>query len=85
MSPVKPSLIILITFLIQANCGICQVRQDHVSPIDYAELIGNKLIRETPFQYKYALNVDNQTFNGMQFVNFGRTFRINQAAVAYAY
>ena len=58
---------------------------DVKSPLDVVELIGDKLIRETPFRYKLELAAPSKEFNKMQFVNFGRTFTLGKPAVAYAY
>ena len=54
-------------------------------PLDVVELIGDKLIRETPFNYKLELSNCEKEFNKMYFVNFGRTFTTERPAVAYAY
>jgi rhamnogalacturonyl hydrolase YesR len=54
-------------------------------PLDVVQLIGDKLIRETPFKYKLELNNCEKEFNKMYFVNFGRTFTTEKPAVAYAY
>ncbi len=54
------------------------------SPLDVVKLVGNKLIKETPFKYQLSVALPNKTFNGVQVVDFGRTFGLNQPAVAYA-
>jgi len=54
-------------------------------PLQVVELIGDKLIRETPFQYKLELSNCEKKFNQMYFVNFWRTFTTEKPAVAYAY
>ena len=54
-------------------------------PLEVVELIGDKLIRETPFKYKLELTNCEKTFNRLFFVNFGRTFPSEKPAVAYAY
>jgi len=54
-------------------------------PLDVVQLIGDKLIRETPFKYKLELSNCEKEFNKMYFVNFGRTFSTEKPAVAYAY
>jgi rhamnogalacturonyl hydrolase YesR len=54
-------------------------------PLNVVELIGDKLIRETPFRYNLELAESQKEFNKMQFVNFGRTFSTEKAAIAYAY
>lgn len=55
------------------------------SPIETVCRIGDKLIRETPFKYRLAVAPRSHTFNGVQFVDFGRTFGTGQPAAAYAY
>ena len=54
------------------------------SPLAVARIIGDKLIRETPFKYKLSIASNNSTFNSLQFVDFGRTFCLGKPAVAYA-
>ena len=54
-------------------------------PLTVAKLIGDKLIRETPFKYRLAVQSNTHQFNDLQFVDFGRTFGTKQPAVAYAY
>lgn len=54
-------------------------------PLDVVQLIGDKLIRETPFRYRLELATSQKEFSKMQFVNFGRTFTTEKPAVAYAY
>ena len=55
-----------------------------VSPLEVIKLIGNKLIKETPFKYQLSVALPNKTFNGVQVVDFGRTFGLGKPAVAYA-
>jgi unsaturated rhamnogalacturonyl hydrolase len=54
------------------------------SPLEVVKLVGNKLIKETPFKYQLSVAAPNKTFNGVQVVDFGRTFGLNRPAVAYA-
>ena len=54
------------------------------SPLEVIKLVGNKLVKETPFKYQLTLSTPNKTFNGIQVVDFGRTFGLGKAAVAYA-
>jgi unsaturated rhamnogalacturonyl hydrolase len=49
------------------------------------KLIGDKLVRDTPFKYRLTLSENNPQLNGLHFVDFGRTFGTTQPAVAYAY
>ena len=55
------------------------------SPITQAKLIGDKLIRDTPFKYNLSIFKNNTLFNGLQQVSFDRTFNSDKPAVAYAY
>ena len=54
------------------------------SPLEVLKLVGNKLVKETPFKYQLSLATPNKTFNGIQVVDFGRTFGLGKPAVAYA-
>ncbi|MDD4921291.1 MAG: glycoside hydrolase family 88 protein [Bacteroidales bacterium] len=54
-------------------------------PLSVAKLIGDKLVRDTPFAYRLELATDNKVFNGMQMVNFGRNFQVSGKTTAYAY
>ena len=54
------------------------------SPLEVLKLIGNKLVTETPFKYQLSLSTPNKTFNGIQTVDFGRTFGLGKSVVAYA-
>lgn len=54
------------------------------SPLDVLKLVGNKLIKETPFKYQLSLATPSKTFNGIQAVDFGRSFGLGKPGVAYA-
>jgi len=54
-------------------------------PLAVVKLIADKLIRTTPFSYRLEFAPVNSTFNGMQFVDFGRTFSPTQPSIAYAF
>lgn len=54
-------------------------------PLEVVKLIGDKLIRDTPFRYRINVQSNNSSFNGLHFVDFGRTFGTQRPAVAYAY
>ena len=54
-------------------------------PLEAAKLIGDKLIRETPFAYRLEVAKNNGVFDRMQFVDFGRTFGLGRPAVAFAW
>lgn len=55
------------------------------SPIETVCNIGDKLIRETPFKYKLVVNPNSNKFDGIHFIDFGRTFGLGKPAIAYAY
>lgn len=54
-------------------------------PLEVVKLIGDKLIRDTPFRYRLNLQSNNNQFNSLHFVDFGRTFGTGRCAFAYAY
>jgi rhamnogalacturonyl hydrolase YesR len=61
-----------------------------MKPLEVAQRIGDKLIRDTPFEYRLELATPkhefaNETTAGMQFVDFGRTFGLGRPAVACAW
>ncbi len=78
------NVFLLLSFL-SLNLFATNNVSDIKSPLEVVELIGDKLIRETPFRYKLELASCNKKFDKMQFVNFGRTFSLGKPAVAYAY
>lgn len=55
------------------------------SPIAVAKIIADKLINDTPFKYNLSVFNKNPFFNGLQSVNFKRTFSTEKPAIAYAY
>ncbi len=56
-----------------------------IDPLVVAKLIGDKLVRETPFAYRLELESVNKEFNGMQMIDFGRNFPVSGKTSAYAY
>jgi rhamnogalacturonyl hydrolase YesR len=54
-------------------------------PLVVAKLIGDKLVRETPFAYRLELATDNKAFSGMQMIDFGRNFTVAGKTTAYAF
>jgi len=79
----------LITLVLLIVAGFNLPAQQNVSkisdPLEVVRLIGDKLIRDTPFKYRMTIADNNQLFNGLNFVDFGRTFSVKQPAVAYAF
>ena len=60
------------------------------SPLTTVRSIGDKLIRDTAFEYKLEVapvntSFTNETIDGLQFVDFGRTFGLGRPALAYAW
>lgn len=54
------------------------------SPLDTVKRIGDKLVRDTPFKYRLELAEPKPKLDCMHCVDFGRTFGLGRAAVAYA-
>jgi len=79
----------LITLVLLIVAGFNLLAQQNVSkisdPLEVVRLIGDKLIRDTPFKYRLTIADNNQLFNGLHFIDFGRTFGLKQPAVAYAF
>jgi unsaturated rhamnogalacturonyl hydrolase len=73
--------IILFSFQLTAQPNVSAI----TDPLDVVKLIGDKLVRDTPFKYRLTLSENNPQLNGLHFVDFGRTFGTTQPAVAYAY
>lgn len=76
----KPLMFITALFLsfnVQAS--------DFSDPLGTVQRIGDKLIRETPFKYRLEVAPNDSVFDGIEFVNFDRTFGLGRKAVAYAY
>lgn len=55
------------------------------SPLDTVRSIGDKLMRETPFEYCLQVAPVAPFLDRMHFVDFGRTFGLGRPAVAYAW
>jgi unsaturated rhamnogalacturonyl hydrolase len=80
-------LVIGITiFLSIFNTNFAQTNVSKIeSPLEVVKLIGDKLIRDTPFKYKLGIAPINTTFQALNCVDFGRTFSLGKPAIAYAY
>ncbi len=81
----KKQLLTVLLFLFAMGIEAGGNVSEMASPLSVIKLIGDKLIRETPFCYGMSLAPVSKTFSGMQVVDFGRTFPAHQPAVAYAY
>lgn len=55
------------------------------SPLDTVRAIGDRLIRETPFEYRLEVKPAAHALDRMHCVDFGRTFGLGRPAVAYAW
>lgn len=84
----KKTLFTCLTIAVLQICATNLFGQKDVSsiesPLEVIKLVGNKLVKETPFKYQLTLSTPNKTFNGIQVVDFGRTFGLGKPAVAYA-
>jgi rhamnogalacturonyl hydrolase YesR len=81
--------IILITFLslilvfsaISSNPNVLKIKD----PLEVICLIGDKLIRDTPFKYRLEVQSVKTKFDNIICVDFGRNFGLGKPAVAIAY
>jgi len=55
------------------------------NPLDAVKLIGDKLIRDTPFKYRFKLTSPVKQFNSIQTLDFTRTFGTGKTGLAYAF
>ncbi|MEY3897520.1 MAG: hypothetical protein RLZZ214_3041 [Verrucomicrobiota bacterium] len=55
------------------------------SPLATVRSIGDKLIRDTPFEYRMEVKPVVRSLDRMHCVDFGRTFGLGRPAVAYAW
>lgn len=81
----KKNLLILVVICRTIFFASSQNVSNIQDPLKVVQLIGDKLIRETPFSYRLELANCEKEFNKMYFVNFGRAFPKDKPAVAYAY
>lgn len=56
-----------------------------MSPLATVRSIVDKLIRDTPFEYRLEVKPVAHVLDRMHFVDFGRTFGLGRPAVAYAW
>ncbi|OQP53491.1 hypothetical protein A4H97_23820 [Niastella yeongjuensis] len=81
----KKCISVLFFVLLLITNSEAQTGKDDLQPVNKIKKIGDKLIRETPFAYKLILPIHTQVFNGLNFVDFGRTFGKGKEAVAYGF
>lgn len=55
------------------------------SPLKTIKLIGDKLIRDTPFKYNLGIKEPIHVLDHLHCVDFGKTFGLNRPASAYAW
>jgi unsaturated rhamnogalacturonyl hydrolase len=55
------------------------------TPLETVKKIGEKLIRDTPFEYRLEVKPVVHSLDRMHCVDFGRTFGLGRSAVAYAW
>jgi len=72
----------LISVLALLQCSVLVVAQ---TPLQIIEKVADKVIANTPFNYKLVPNQPPKQFDFIQFVDFGRTFGKGRPASAYAY
>jgi len=58
---------------------------DMENPLDVVRLIGDKLIRDTPFKYRLKLSRPGDQFSSMKTIDFTRTFGTGKQGLAYAF
>ncbi len=56
-----------------------------INPLEIVKRIGDKLIRDTPFEYSLEVAGVAEKLDRMQFVDFGRAFGLGRPATAYAW
>ena len=82
---VAATLLYITLFILIATSSIAQKSTELIeSPLEVLKLVGNKLVKETPFKYQLSVGTPNKVFNGVQSIDFGRTFGLGKSAVAYA-
>ncbi|MCX6300254.1 MAG: glycoside hydrolase family 88 protein [Bacteroidetes bacterium] len=72
-----------ILFVLLLSTGVMG-QTDERTPLQVAKSIGDKLVKETPFNYKLTLAKPNHLFNDIQVIDFARSITTTPA-VAYAY
>ncbi|SEW56379.1 glycoside hydrolase family 88/105 protein [Chitinophaga arvensicola] len=75
----------LLFVLLMVSSSTAQLAKEIPPPVDKIKKIGDKLIRETPFAYRLISPSRSKRFNGLCFVDFGKTFGKGKPAIAYAY
>jgi rhamnogalacturonyl hydrolase YesR len=80
-------IFIFIMALLPFFYGFCAEKNliNSHSPLQTVSLVGDKLIRDTPFKFQLELSKPNSDFSGLECIDFGRTFSLGKPATAYAF
>ncbi|MDP4290850.1 MAG: hypothetical protein Q8908_07195, partial [Bacteroidota bacterium] len=62
------SLLLIVTYSALAQKNLSSIKD----PLEVVKLLGDKLIRDTPFKYKLIVAPINQKFDNIRFIDFGR-------------
>ncbi|MFZ4724178.1 MAG: glycoside hydrolase family 88 protein, partial [Paludibacter sp.] len=82
----KISLAAILLFLVTISVFTANHNVSNITkPLDVVSLIGDKLIRDTPFKYRLEVQSAKTNFDNVVCVDFGRTFGLGKAAMAIAY
>lgn len=81
----KDFLLFLLSFLSFPIFAVIQPVNNSDNPLEVVSLIGDKLIRDTPFKYRLEVQSTKTKFDNVVCVDFGRTFGLGIPAVAIAY
>jgi rhamnogalacturonyl hydrolase YesR len=82
----KILLALILSFLVVISVFTVNQNVSNITkPLDVVSLIGDKLIRDTPFKYRLELQSAKTNFDNVVCVDFGRTFGLGKAAMAIAY
>lgn len=79
-----PAACLALTLILAKPAAIAQATVP-AAPLPVAQLIGDKLIRTTPFAYRIKPAGVSKKMDGLQFVDFGRSLGTHRPATAYAY
>lgn len=78
-SKLIPAVILLAGTLLTYREGLAQEQ-----PLTLIKTVADKIVRETPFQFRLVVPPNANNFDFVQHVDFGRTFGLGKPAVAYA-
>lgn len=82
----KKHIVLLSISLLVAFSSFSQKNVSNINdPLEVTKLVGDKLIHDTPFNYKLVVAPNDLLFDDIRFIDFGRTFQLGKPGVAYAY